>query len=393
MRFIHIAFLLLATLVVSFAVRAIPTFAQESARGGWELNYAADVAAQVLYKSVVFVETRFDKPRNDDIYAPWAYFRGGRPLYGLYGSGFIYKDPKYVITVPFVLDKAEYVRVTTWDGRSFPATVKGKNEVFQTAVLEVDWGRSFVPEPAKLADPESLRVGQAVSIAGRSEDGRDFLTTVGVISAIRKEIPTIEQPTEQYIQFDAAYSLPMTGGPLANTAGEVVGVVYGTVMEFGGTNVNLAVPVGDLMMAADRIIEGKIQTPWHGVEGLMLTSQIRQLNRVPDRITEGVFITYVEPGSPGDIAGLKAGDIVIEIEGQPIPSAFDFRSFMRRVEVGQVVRVKFWRFVVGVSDDPKATGGDTFETVIQILPFPEEEEEEEESSAGGGSGGGGGYHH
>lgn len=375
MRLYKLGFSIFLAIVCLSLYGAVKLMALEGGTRGWELEYSADVAAEKLMKSVVFVETRFDKPRNEDAYAPWAYFRGGRPLMGLYGSGFIYKDPKYVITVPFILENAEYIRVVTWDGKSFPAKLKGKNEAFKTAVLEVQWGRSYQPQPAQLADPTRIRIGQPVAICGRSEQGRDYICTVGVISAIRKEIPTSKVPTEQYIQFDAAYSLPMMGGPLANADGEVVGIVYGTVTEFGGTNVNLAVPVDDLAMAADRIIAGKTQNPWVGVEVLALTSQIRQLNKVPDRITGGLFISYVEPGSPADLAGLRAGDLILAVNDAPIAQEFDLKSFLRRVEIGQVIRVRYWRFTQGVSDNPRAREGDIFETIVQVLPYPEEKEE------------------
>jgi len=364
------------------ALQAYVASAQETGRG-WELNYTADVAAERLKQSVVMVETRFDRPRNDDKYLPWAYFRGGRPLIGLYGSAFVYKDPKYVITVPIILENAEYIRVLTWDRKAYPAKLKGKDSDFNVAVLEVDWGKAGPPPPAPLADSDRLSVGEAIAIVGRSEDGRELLSTVGVISAIRKDVPTVEEPTEQYIQFDAAYSLPLTGGPLANVNGEVVGMVAGTVTDFFATNINLAVPINDIVRVADRIIAGKTEKPWFGAETIALTSQIRSLNKIPDRIASGMFVSYVEPGSPADLAGLKPGDMILQLNDTTISRSFDYDAFLRRVEIGDVIRVKYWRFTPGVSDVPTAKEGDIYETIVQILPYPEEEKSSE--SAGGGS--------
>ncbi len=381
-----IGLLSLFLLLFSISMRTI-AIAQDTGAKGWELEYSAEVAAEKLLKSVVLVETRFDKPRNDDKYLPWAYFRGGRPLKGLYGSGFVYKDPRYVITNYFILDNAEYIRVVTWDGKAYPAKLKAKSEPFRIAVLEVDWGPNADVVPVKLASPDDLAVGEPISITGRSETGRDYVSTVGVISAIRKQIPTVEVPTEEFIQFDAAFSLPMTGAPLVNVRGEVVGMVSGTVTEFGGSNINLAVPVGDLEMIADRIIAGKTETPWSGMEGMVLTPQIRMLNKIPERISQGLFVTYVEPGSPADISGLKPADVILSLDDTTITQVFDYNAFMRRVEVGQVIHIKYWRFVPGVSDNPSATGGDIFETVMQIVPAPEEGEEGSSSSSSGS------YHH
>ena len=80
--------------------------------------------------SVVAIETRFDQPRLDDAYAFWQYFRGPRPLYGLWGTGFIYKDPQYVITAKFLMEHAKFVRVILDDGRSYSAEVVGDNGDF-----------------------------------------------------------------------------------------------------------------------------------------------------------------------------------------------------------------------------------------------------------------------
>jgi S1-C subfamily serine protease len=361
----------LCSLSATLAILAMCGAAYAQAQTSWQLNYASDKAAQALKPSVVFIETRFDQPRNDTEYAIWSYLRGARPLYGLYGGGFIYKDPKYVITTPFILSHAAYIRVITSDGHAFSAKKVGEDGTFQTAVLEVDWGHQYVPTPAPLADSDNLMLGEPICITGYGERGRDYSSTVGVISAIRKELPGVDEPTEQYIQFDAAYQLSMMGGPLSNTNGEVVGIVYNTVLDFNQSNINLAVPVNDVARVADRIIAGKAKRPWFGVETILLTDQIRMLNKVPGRIANGMFITYVDPGSPADLAGLKAGDIILALDGKVIQYQFDYSAFFRRIEVDQIINVNYWRFTAGISDDPKAKGGDTYDTVVQILEYPE----------------------
>jgi len=368
----------LLVLVMVAVAGLLPVAAVRAQEGGsygagWDINYSADVAAQKLMKSVVYVETRFDRPRNDNIYAAWGSFRGARPLMGLFGTGFIYRNSQYVITSPFLLEHADYVRVVTWDGKSFPATVEGTDDTFKTAVLKVDWGRDYEPRPAALGDSDKLKLGEPIAILGRSEEGRDFLSTVGVISAIRKELPTVDEPTEQYIQFDAPYYLPMMGGPLSDTEGKVIGIVYNTVTDFYGTNINFAVPINDVIRVADDIIAGRAKRPWFGIERIILTPQIRALNRIPERIENGMFITYVEPGSPADLAGLMAGDLILSLDGNPIREEFDYSSFFRRIYVDQVIEVEYWRFVPGVSDNPDATEGDIFRTVVQILEYPEED--------------------
>jgi len=373
-RPVTVLLLVSAMMMTAGMLPAATAFGQESGYGaGWDINYSADIAAQKLLKSVVYVETRFDRPRNDDAYAVWGAFRGARPLMGLFGTGVIYKDSRYVITSPFLMEHAEYVRVVTWDGKSFSATIEGKNDPFKTAVLKVEWGSDYQPSPAAFGDSDQLKLGEPIAILGRSEEGLDFLSTVGVISAIRKELPTVDEPTEQYIQFDAPYYLPMMGGPLSDVDGTVIGIVYNTVTDFYGTNVNFAVPINDVIRAADSIIAGVAKRVWFGVERIALTEQIRALNRIPERIPFGMFITYVEPGSPADLAGLKAGDLMVSLDGNAIEQEFDYSAFFRRLYLGQVIEVEYWRFTAGVSDNPSVTQGDVFRTVVQILEYPEEE--------------------
>jgi S1-C subfamily serine protease len=146
-------------------------------------------------------------------------------------------------------------------------------------------------------------------------------------------------------------------------------------MDFNQSNINLAVPINEVVRVADRIIAGKAKRPWFGVETIVLTDQIRLLNKVPARIETGMFITYVDPGSPADLAGMKAGDVIVSLDGNPILYQFNYSAFFRRIEINQLVNVGYWRFTAGVSDDTKAAGGDIYETVVQILEYPEDKEE------------------
>src|SRR5688572_91014 len=104
-----------------------------SAQGGNTIEDAVAAATSLVRPSVVAVETRFEEPVLDDDYIYWQYMRGPRPLYGLWGSGFIWEDPNYVITTSFLMDRAEFIRVILEDGRSFKAELVGENEDLHVA--------------------------------------------------------------------------------------------------------------------------------------------------------------------------------------------------------------------------------------------------------------------
>lgn len=358
---------LTASAMVLFAYVAIGQEANEPvargqrplATGTWTLKVAMDAAAGVVKPSVVSVETRFDKPRQSDDYVYWQYFRGARPLYGLYGTGFIFSDPKYVITSDFLLSNAEYVKVTLDNGDSYPAKIVGKDKTFHVAVLEVDFPRrETVPVPM-FGDSDRVVIGQPMGCVGKSLNGTDTFATAGVISAVRKEIPGAKEPTDLFFQFDASFELSYMGGPIINANGEVIGMIYNAVAD----NINLATPINDIRRVADKIIRGDTKKPWFGLEPLPVTENLRILNALPADLNYGLFISYVEPKSPCDTAGLKAGDVLLEINGKRLKYMYDFTSFARTLEIGQSVNIKYMR------------KGEILSTTVQVLSRPEAPEE------------------
>ncbi len=313
---------------------------------------AVSSAVASVRPAVVAVETRFKEPVLKDEYAYWAAFRGARPLYGLWGTGFVYEDPQYVVTTSFLMKDAEYIRVVVEDGRSFKAELVGQNEDLDVAVLKVDWGpQTQVPTPA-FGNSDALKLGQPIAIVGKALNSVDTYSSFGVISAIRKEVPGTDKPTDAYLQFDASYELSFTGGPMVDVGGNVVGMVSGTVQDYSLTNINLAVPVNDVMSAAQKIIAGTNESLAMGLELLEVTSGLKENGAIPYRFdwntdgTEedldfGLFVTYVYPGQGSDIAGLKAGDVIIEMDGQRMKYRYDYDRFKRGLSYGQLVKISY----------------------------------------------------
>lgn len=359
---IQIALLIMALMMVASS----PFVAFADVGDKWYVSHAVKDAAAILKPVVVAVETRFDKPRTG--YEYYEALRGSRPLYGLYASGFMYKE-KYVITIDDIADHLAYARVVTYDKKSYEAKLLGTNGTFNVAVFEVNLPPGVVFSEPKFFDSDKLILGMPICALGNSLSGDDTFSTEGIISAIRKETVGSEIPTEEFIQFDANYEFTFGGGPLADTKGNVVGMIVTT----SGMNLNLAVPINEVLRAADKIISGDERVAWVGAELLERTVNIDiiyELDCLP--FDNGLFVTYVEPNSPADLAGLENGDVIKMIDGKMFDFINEYSMLKRRFEIGQQIKVTFWR-------DCKE-----FEVVLTILPTPDTAEKgpETDSSTG-----------
>jgi serine protease Do len=368
----------LTGLVLAVAL-LLPVIATAQEGGSYRPESAMSGAAALVRPSVVAIETRFEEPTLSTDYAYWQYFRGSRPLYGLWGSGFIYKDPQYVITADFLMDHAKFIRVILDDGRSFKAELVGKNADFSIAVLKVDWGPDIEPISPPIGTSAKLKLGQPIAIVGKALNSIDTYATAGIISAIRKETPGSDEPTDQLLQFDASYEMSFIGGPIIDVDGKVVGMVTGSA---GLPNINLGVPVDEIISSADLIISGEVKKIWFGVERMLLTPGLMDAGLAPRKfdingdgkaepLEVGMWVSYVDPNSPADIAGLKNGDIIIKLDSQTIKYQYDWDSTVRNFKIGQLVNIDLIR--------KNATTGkwERMDTQVQILAEKGSEEESE----------------
>ena len=349
------------------------SFAQE-----YDPATAVARATAIVRPSVVAIETRFEEPRIDDSYAFWHALRGPRPLYGLWGTGFIYKDPQYVITSDFLMDYVKYIRVILDDGRSYSAEMVGRDSNFGVAIIKVDWGPDLEPIAPPFGNSDNLKLGTPIALVGKALNSIDTYATAGIISAIRKEMPRTDEPTDQFLQFDASWELSFIGGPIVDVNGNVVGMIQNTA----GNSLNLGVPINDITSAVQRILSGEDTRIWFGVEGMLMAAGIMDIGEAPrafdwdengeaEPLEFGRWVSYVEPNSPADIAGLQVGDTIVELNGKLIKYSYDWSSTIRTFRVGQLVSVGFIR--------KNADGGwDKMQTQVQILAHPDEEQDEEE---------------
>ena len=240
------------------------------------------------------------------------------------GSGFVISSANsmgQIITNAHVVDNADMVTVSFQDGRILEGKVLGKDLVTDVAVIEVQ-GDNL---PAvSVGDSDKVRQGQW-AIAIGNPLGLQETVTVGVISGTERSSADIGVPDKRvgFLQTDAAINPGNSGGPLLNAQGEVIGV--NTAIIRGTQGLGFAIPINTVQSVARQLIAtGTVQHPYIGVQMVALTPQVKQfVNQAPNskiRVEEdnGILVVQVGKGTPAAKAGLRAGDVISEVNQQPM---------------------------------------------------------------------------
>jgi len=231
------------------------------------------------------------------------------------GSGFFISGDGEIVTNHHVIEDADEIEIELVDGTRFDAEVIGRDEATDLALIKVSKpDRDFAY--LALGESESVRVGEWVMAVGNPLD-MDHTVTVGVVSAKGRVLGLSAQGTsfENYIQTDAAINLGNSGGPLVNTRGEVVAI--NTAINARGQNLGFAVPVNTLRQILPQLREhGEVVRGFLGITVSNLDQDSAEAFGLPNR--NGALVEGVSPGRAADKGGVRHGDIVIEIDGDPI---------------------------------------------------------------------------
>jgi serine protease Do len=262
------------------------------------------------------------------------------------GSGFLLDQSGHVVTNSHVVESAQKLTVQLPDGRQFPARVVGRDPLTDLAVVKFEKTPDNITI-ARTGDSDKLRVGQWVLAVG-SPLGLEQSVTAGIISGLGRTGGRIQMSGERvrrYIQTDAAINPGNSGGPLVTLAAEVVGV--NTLINVGpGGAYGFAIPVNEVIRVAQTLIkEGRMRYPYIGAEvgsvgDLPLEIKQRLRGGAP---TEGAYVSGVVPGGPADKAGLREGDIIIEVDGKPIKEAVALIDAISSRSIGSKVSLTYWR--------------------------------------------------
>ncbi len=255
------------------------------------------------------------------------------------GSGFVFSsgnralsNKTYILTNNHVIEGSGKIIVKFLDGREFEAKIKGTDPKSDIAVIEIE--ASGLPE-VTLGDYSQLEVGEWVVAIG-NPFGLSHTLTVGVVSAKGRTSLGIND-YEDFIQTDAAINPGNSGGPLVNLDGEVVGMNTAIFSRSGGyMGIGFAIPVNLAERIANQLInQGEVVRGYLGIMIQPLTADLAKSFELKN--DKGILIAQVAKNSPADKAGLKAGDVIVSYQGQPVSDTGDFRNQVALAQPGSNV--------------------------------------------------------
>lgn len=250
------------------------------------------------------------------------------------GTGVIIDTNGYIVTNNHVVEKADEIMVTLWDGREFEATRVGSDRKTDIALIKLKGNVKLVP--AILGDSDKIEVGEWVVAIG-NPFGLDHTVTAGIISAKGRIIGA--GPYDDFIQTDASINPGNSGGPLINTSGEVIGV--NTAIVASGQGIGFAIPINLVRdIVAQLKDNGKVTRGWIGVMIQEITPDLMKSFNLKD--DKGALVSDVVKGSPAEKI-LKRGDIIISFNNSPINKMSELPRLVAVIPVGKKVPVEIIR--------------------------------------------------
>jgi len=331
-------------------------------------------AARRVAPSVVSISVikTVDRPARRDLLSE---FFGGRSYsqsrrVPAFGSGFAIDDDGYILTNDHVVSDADSIFVADANGRRLPAELVGSDALVDIAVLKIEPGR--IP-PAPLGTSSDLVVGEPAIAIGNPlatlVSNAEATVTSGVVSGVGRDMRESANEGTLYadmIQTDASINPGNSGGALVNAEGRVIGVNSSILSRSGGSEgLGFAIPIDRALRIANELKQyGRIRRPWIGVDPEVVSSDTS--------LFSSTRVRRVAEGSPAARAGLRAGDILLSIQGRRIDSPLDFEVGLLDAGVGSDVDVVYAR---------GAQGGRQ-ETQLRVVELPSEQAERVEVLTG-----------
>ena len=254
------------------------------------------------------------------------------------GSGVIFAPDGYILTNAHVVDGAARISVTTADGHDQPAEVVGVDPDTDVAVVRVSVPAGQRLPAAKLGDSDKLQVGQLVVAIG-SPAGLQSTVTTGIVSALHRTLPGFGgRLIEDIVQTDAAVNPGNSGGPLVNSAGEVIGINVAILQQTQG--LSFAIPINTVNWVASLIMrDGEVRRAMIGIAGQsgMLPQSLRRALHIEKE--SAVEVMDVVNGGPAQRAGIRPGDVIFKLNDAGVSSVDDLRRYLERLPNGSQVKV------------------------------------------------------
>jgi len=254
------------------------------------------------------------------------------------GSGVIIGSEGYILTNQHVIDGADEILISMTDGRGSQAVLIGEDRETDIAILQVPIsGLTGI----KIADNQVLRVGDVVLAIGNPLNVGQTVT-MGIVSATGRDHIGLNT-FENFIQTDAAINPGNSGGALINARGELIGINTAIFSQaVGAQGIGFAIPITLALDIMQQIIAfGKVTRGWLGVEGTEITARAAMATGNP--AIKGALIVGVFINSPADMAGIRAGDIVVAVEEKPVLGIRDLLDQITLHQPGEKIRVTIYR--------------------------------------------------
>jgi putative serine protease PepD len=254
------------------------------------------------------------------------------------GSAVVFRRDGYLLTNNHVVAGARQVEVQMPDGQTYDAQVVGADPTIDLAVLKIDVGNLPVPEFAT----QPPRIGATVVAVG-SPFGLDGTVTAGVVSQLGRQIDAPDgEVLLDTIQTDAAINFGNSGGPLVDDHARVIGLNTAIVSPSGANDgIGFAIPITTAVPVAQQLIEqGFVERAQLGVSIQPVPPVVSEQFGLPE---SGALVSDVTPGSAADRAGLQRGDVITEVNGEPLETSIDLTAQIRALKPGDEVRLTIMR--------------------------------------------------
>ena len=260
------------------------------------------------------------------------------------GSGFIISEDGYILTNYHVVEEAVlggfHVTVTAYDGSVYIGRIAGADEDADVAVIKIDKESEY---HVKFGNSEELTVGDDIFIVGNPYGILEFSMTTGHISALDREIATEENENAlNMFQVDAAVYSGNSGGPVYNKNGEVVGIVTAKYNTSGMEGIGFALPINDVLPIVNELID-KGYVSGKDALGVSFDSRYNTVYSRYYRLPDGAFVSYVDEGSCAEKAGIRQGDILMQIGEYAVEDYSDVTAILRHFSAGESSEIRLYR--------------------------------------------------
>ena len=270
------------------------------------------------------------------------------------GSGFIFDREGHIVTNNHVVADTDQVLVRMVDGREYNAKVVGTDEMSDLAVLQIQPKNGEQLPIAEFGNSDNLQVGDWVLALGSPLE-LQFTVTAGIVSAKGRQLTGNPSNLEAFIQTDAAINPGNSGGPLVDLDGRVIGVnsaIYGSDRFVG---YGFAIPVNIVRKTVADILQyGHVRRPQLGVQIQSVSEADAEVYKLP--AIAGAEVVIVQKDSPAEKAGMKLGDVVVAVDGEPIKDGTDLTTTLARHQPGERVDLTIYRN--GQKQDVQVTLGE-----------------------------------